>query len=154
MRKLVLVIFVAVLTACGQGAAPIDDEAAFGRSPAPLPSPPGLASPAPGETPEPPGSVDGEQVVDPAVIGPITSFLEQQTGIAQDQLRLLEGEAVEWPDSSLGCPEPDLAYTQVVVPGYKLSFTDGSRTYDIHTDDLGGQVILCEGGRPRNLGQP
>ncbi len=151
MRRLALVLLAVLLAACGQATAPIDDEAAFGRSPAPLPSPPGLESPAPGESP---GEVDGEQIVDPAVIGPITSFLEQQTGIAQAQLRLIEGEAVVWPDSSLGCPEPGLAYTQVVVPGYRLTFTDGSRTYEVHTDDLGGQVILCEGGRPRNLGQP
>jgi hypothetical protein len=151
MRRLALVWLAVMLVACGQGAAPIDDEAAFGRSPAPLPSPPGLESPAPDESP---GAVDGEQVVDPAVIGPITSFLEQQTGVAQEQLRLIEGEAVTWPDSSLGCPEPDLAYTQVVVPGYRLTFTDGSRTYELHTDAEGGQVILCEGGRPRNLGQP
>ena len=44
-------------------------------------------------------------------------------------------EAVEWPNTSLGNPEPGMSYAQVIVPGFKLvleSRTTGS-TYTYHT---------------------
>ncbi len=50
--------------------------------------------------------------------------------------------AVEWPDSSLGCPEPGKSYLQVVTPGYLVSLrVDGK----IHTVHVGGdRAIVCD----------
>ncbi len=51
-------------------------------------------------------------------------------------------EAVDWPDSSLGCPVEGELYAQVITPGYRLVVeVDGART-EIHTD-LAGNAATC-----------
>jgi hypothetical protein len=51
-------------------------------------------------------------------------------------------EAVDWPDSSLGCPEDGMFYAQVITPGYRIVVdVDGERTV-IHTD-LVGNAATC-----------
>ena len=67
-------------------------------------------------------------------------------------LTLTSQEAVEWRDGSLGCPAPGMMYTQALVPGYRLIFTDGTRTYEVHTGRQGSPAIWCEHGRPLRLG--
>ncbi len=49
---------------------------------------------------------------------------------------------VQWNDTSLGCPQPDQVYAQVVTPGYLFTFSYNGVTYQVHTD-LGGQAIVC-----------
>ena len=56
---------------------------------------------------------------------------------------MLKVEAVEWRDSSLGCPEPGKAYLQVITPGYLFVLEAGGKTYEYHAD-RGNRVILCE----------
>ena len=47
-------------------------------------------------------------------------------------------EAVEWPNTSLGNPEPGMSYAQVIVPGFKLVLelrrTGSTYTYHTSTD--------------------
>ncbi len=66
-------------------------------------------------------------------------------------LNLESREEVEWSDGSLGCPEPGMMYTQAIVPGYKLTFSDGSRTYEVHTGEDGTPAIWCDNGQPKPL---
>jgi hypothetical protein len=40
----------------------------------------------------------------------------------------------EWPDTSLGCPEPGQSYAQVQTRGFVLSLEHDGRTYTYHTD--------------------
>ena len=51
-------------------------------------------------------------------------------GVAIDGVTLVSAEAVTFPDGSLGCPEPGMAYSQVVTDGYKIVLTAGGKTYD------------------------
>lgn len=53
-------------------------------------------------------------------------------------------EAVEWSDSSLGCPQPDTQYIQVIVPGFKFIFEQGGETYEYHTNQNGSNVVECD----------
>jgi hypothetical protein len=46
--------------------------------------------------------------------------LADRLSIAVDQISLTEVEAVEWPDASLGCPEPGKVYAQMVTSGYRI----------------------------------
>ena len=44
----------------------------------------------------------------------------RRAGLAQERLRVETVEAVTWPDGALGCPQPDRAYTQALVPGWRV----------------------------------
>jgi hypothetical protein len=61
---------------------------------------------------------------------------------------------VVWPDTSLGCPQPGLAYAQVITPGYIIVLEVAGTTYRYHADDS-ATVLLCqEGGLPEFIVTP
>lgn len=65
-------------------------------------------------------------------------------GLEPADLQLAGFEAVDWPDASLGCPQPEMMYAQVVTPGYRLTVTAGDRAFDVHTDaQLPPQAVIC-----------
>lgn len=68
-----------------------------------------------------------------------------ESGIAIAELILTKIEAIEWPDASLGCPQPDTMYTQVITPGYQITLTDSQGTvYAVHSGSQAGTpLILC-----------
>lgn len=41
---------------------------------------------------------------------------------------------VTWPDSALGCPQPDEMYTQALVPGYRVRLAAGDTIAEYHTN--------------------
>jgi len=55
--------------------------------------------------------------------------------------------AVTWPDGSLGCPQPGMMYTQMVVEGYQVVLAVGTTKYDYRIG-LGGTPSLCESRLP------
>lgn len=57
--------------------------------------------------------------------------------------RVVRAESVEWPDGSLGCPEPGQMYTQAIVPGYRVDFEVAGRLYSYRVDQR-GNFKLCE----------
>ena len=65
-----------------------------------------------------------------------------QLGVDASTLTVTAIEAVEWPDSSLGCPEDGGVYAQVISPGYQLTVTDGVSTLEYHTG-LNDAFVLC-----------
>ena len=64
----------------------------------------------------------------------------QEAGLSSE-LRLLTSEAVQWNDSSLGCPQPGAMYAQVITPGYVLRFADRDSTREVHV--AGDAAIVC-----------
>jgi hypothetical protein len=62
--------------------------------------------------------------------------------VSADAIRLVSSEAVDWPDAGLGCPQPGLAYAQVVTPGFRFTLEVGGQTYAVHTD-LAGRAVPC-----------
>jgi hypothetical protein len=68
--------------------------------------------------------------------------LSKRTGIPKSDIKVVSVEAVQWPDTSLGCPQPDKMYAQVVVPGYRIILEAGGQTYDYHS--AGAGVGLCQ----------
>jgi sugar lactone lactonase YvrE len=48
-----------------------------------------------------------------------------------------------YPDLSLGCPQPDTAYAQVVTQGYRFLLTYQGVVYDYRVSSDGNTVILC-----------
>ncbi len=60
---------------------------------------------------------------------------------------MIEFEAVDWRDSSLGCPEPGKSYLQVITPGYRVVLQADGQTYEYHTNRE-DRAVLCKGGTP------
>jgi hypothetical protein len=59
--------------------------------------------------------------------------LARRTGIAIDQITVLEVQPVTWPDGGLGCPQPGMAYIQVTVDGLLIRLHAGGRDYEYHS---------------------
>lgn len=49
------------------------------------------------------------------------------------QIKISSVEKVDWPDSSLGNPQPGEVYAQVVTPGYKIILSVGPTKHIFHT---------------------
>ncbi len=84
-----------------------------------------------------PGNLDS--VVDTAL-----AHAAATTGLSADELELVRAESVTWPDGSLGCPRPDVVYTQAPVPGYRVQVRAQQRLLNYHADAK-GYVIFCPG---------
>ena len=69
--------------------------------------------------------------------------LAAQRGTDISSVNVLEIARMEWSDSSLGCPQPETLYAQVITPGYLIVIETGGQLFNYHTDLL-GNVILCE----------
>lgn len=63
-------------------------------------------------------------------------------GISSEEIEVIRVEEVEWPDTSLGCPEPGMVYAQVIVPGCRVVMRVGDEVYEYHSG--GGQGVLCD----------
>ncbi|WP_026369158.1 hypothetical protein [Kallotenue papyrolyticum] len=68
-------------------------------------------------------------------------------GCRPEAIEVIDAEAVEWPDSSLGCPQPGMMYMQVITPGYRVVLEHGGQRYTFHTD-AGRRAVRCDAGRP------
>ncbi|MBM3949342.1 MAG: protease modulator HflC [SAR202 cluster bacterium] len=53
-------------------------------------------------------------------------------------------EAVDWPDSSLGCPKEGESYAEVVVPGYRIVLEHEGAQYEFHSTQKGEQLLRCD----------
>jgi len=73
--------------------------------------------------------------------------LSAALAVRESEIRLDEAVAVEWPDASLGCPDPDMAYAQVIMPGYRVTLRAGQKRHVVHV--AGDRVVVC----PANAGE-
>lgn len=82
----------------------------------------------------PPAAVSKEQLL-------AVAHLAQLLGVSPDAITVVSVEEVTWPDTSLGCPQPGMMYTQVLTPGYRLVLEAGGKTYEYHAGR--GRVVSC-----------
>jgi membrane protease subunit HflC len=88
------------------------------------------------------GSASLSQFIDVEVVA--RRFLADETGADVASATLRKLERVEWSDSSLGCPEEGVSYTEAVVPGYSLVFDLDGDSLEVHTDLAGTKLASCE----------
>ena len=62
--------------------------------------------------------------------------------IGADQFQVNQVEAHQWPDSSLGCPQPGQLYSQIVTPGFLVLISGAGQQLEFHTDTR-SRVVLC-----------
>jgi hypothetical protein len=65
-----------------------------------------------------------------------------KTGVSLASVTVASVEAVSWPTSALGCPQPGVMYSQLVTPGFKVVVSANGQSYEYHAD-LGGHVVTC-----------
>lgn len=65
----------------------------------------------------------------------------------QREIALQRVIPMTWPDASLGCPEPDRIYAQVLTPGYAVLLSCGKDEYEYRTD--GRRILICVGPKAR-----
>lgn len=116
-------------------------------SPTPAPTVPATPTvlaaltPTPGQTrgaPDAARPTGGSAMVDLA-----RQDLARRLGLSPDQIVVESVKEREWPDTSLGCPEPGRLYAQVIVPGYRIVLRAQDRTFVYHTDRT-SRVVLCQ----------
>lgn len=61
-----------------------------------------------------------------------------------DPAAVVSVDAMEWPDSSLGCPEEGMFYAQAVTRGYRVVLRAGVTVHVVHVS--GTHVVVC--GQP------
>ncbi len=76
-------------------------------------------------------------------VSEIRADAAQVASVDVTEVVVLEERAVEWPDGSLGCPQPGMLYTQVITPGYQVIVSAGDLELDYRLDRRGG-FRVCE----------
>lgn len=112
------------LAACGD-----DDPGAAGDDPSPTT---GASTPA--------ATIPRDNL--PAPVVRAIEAAANDASVSPDAVGLLAYTEERWNDTSLGCPQPDVMYAQVVTPGYNvLVIIDGNQR-EYHTD-MGSAVVTC-----------
>lgn len=145
-----LLLLLMLLAACGAAESPT--EPGDGQpvlSPLPtdeVPPPPIEESPVAEPAPEN-GETGSRGLPDDAamegVISQVMDQLAAQTGLTPEEMTVVSAEAVEWSDSSLGCPDPATMYMQVIIPGYRVVIEGNGETFDIGTDQEVSRLAIC-----------
>ena len=119
------------ITADGQTTVLCGSEAA----PPPTPIAPAAATPV-----SPAPLADPEALVDAGL-----TYLSAQLArpITRSQLTRWTWEEVVWPDSSLGCPQPDQTYEGFPVRGYNITLEYMGTAYELHMTPDGSTIMPC-----------
>ena len=62
-------------------------------------------------------------------------------GFKTKKITIVSATGKTWPDGCLGLPQ-NRPCTKALVPGWRITITDGKRTWIYHTDNFGYKVYL------------
>ncbi len=68
--------------------------------------------------------------------------LAAELNVPIDSIEVDTVRAVEWRDSSIGCPQPGQSYLQVITPGHKITLRVGGTFYFVH--EANGRAFVCK----------
>ena len=111
-------------------------------------APAASAPPAAPEAPAAPQLSDTESAAAAVAI----EALAAELGIARDQISVQSVSAVDWGDSSLGCPKPDRAYLSVVTPGHRVTLLANGKLHSVH--EANNKAFVCRQSRPVAAAEP
>jgi len=55
---------------------------------------------------------------------------------------MISADTMNWPNSALGCPQPDKVYAQGRVPGFQIKLSAAGKKYVYNTDRT-GTLVQC-----------
>ncbi len=74
-------------------------------------------------------------VADADMVAPLLVAIAKELGVETKDLQVVSIEPREWPDASLGCPQPGHAYADVITPGYVIVVEAAGSQLEFHTDE-------------------
>jgi hypothetical protein len=86
-----------------------------------------------------------------AIRDPILKEAAALAKLDREQLVIVRAESVVWNDGSLGCPEPEMMYTQALVNGYWVVIDASGQNYDFRVDNRGNFRLCPPGPRPSSI---
>ena len=69
--------------------------------------------------------------------------VNRQLGVSETEIRVVQTQAAEWPNSSLGCPKKGMQYQPVIIPGHLVKIMTATQTYTVHV--AGERAVICDG---------
>ena len=79
----------------------------------------------------------------PMAVGNALKRLAFDLATPENNFIFIRSDPTDWPDTSLGCSEPDYMYAQVITPGYTVVFEFEGNAYIVHTDKDGTNTARC-----------
>ena len=151
VRVSVALLAVMLLAACSLSTqvqlTPLAPQPVSTRSPLPTPGQSPLPAPGLSPLPMPPAgarpssSAPIPSAADASVRAAIND-LAAKLKIASDAVQVVSVSAVDWSDTSLGCPQPGMFYAQVIVQGYTIILSAGGQQVEYHADQR-GRIVTC-----------
>jgi len=156
-RFFVVLMSALLLVACGQ---PTTIQATFTRSPLPTrvespigtpttfsspvsgPAQPGQSTPKPSPLTPSTSPVPIQPAEADAAVRAATNDLAARLKISPENVQVVSVQAMDWPDTSLGCPQPGMFYAQVITLGYRIVLSAGRDQVEYHADKK-GRVVTC-----------
>lgn len=86
-----------------------------------------------------------QRVVDLAI-----QDLAARLGVSPDAITVVAAEPVTWPDTSLGCPQPDRRYLQIPTDGSRVHLRVHDTLYRYHTGGRRVDPFLCAPGAAKS----
>jgi hypothetical protein len=115
---------------------------------APEPTPISTAIPDPSGPLAPVSPVPGDGTSVPqGILDAVLADAAARTGAAVADITVVEATSVTWPNGALGCPQPGMMYTDMIVPGYHVIVEAGGRQLD-YRFGMNGAPLLCENPPP------
>jgi hypothetical protein len=75
--------------------------------------------------------------------------LAQRLGVEPEAVTVQSIEETEFPDASLGVPQPDRHYAQILTPGYAIKLDVDGQVYEYRASDERLVFVPREGGAPQ-----
>ncbi len=63
--------------------------------------------------------------------------------VSENEVVLVDAERLTWSDGAMGCPEPGQVYTQMLVPGFRVTAKTIAGQMLYHTDSRGNAVTCA-----------
>ncbi|MBN2044422.1 MAG: hypothetical protein JW757_05320 [Anaerolineales bacterium] len=79
--------------------------------------------------------------------------LASRLSIDATEISVVEAREVVWSNSSLGCPQPGMAYADVLTPGYLIVLQAKNFNFEYHAS-TGTELIFCQNPEPPASGTP
>jgi hypothetical protein len=78
----------------------------------------------------------------PPAVQEALSFFSAQTGIALEEIQILQYQPVEWANACLELPQAGESCAEVITPGFRIELEANGQLYEVHTDEQGAIVRL------------
>ena len=157
-RFFVVLMSVFLLVACGQTTttrpppthaplptkveSPIGTPTTF-SSPMSGPAQPGLDTPKPSPLTSPISPAPSQPAEADASVRAAINDLATRLKTVPENVQVVSVQAMDWPDTSLGCPQPGMFYAQVITLGYRIVLSAKGNQVEYHADKK-GRVVTCK----------